>query len=301
LAQCLATQSSIAVSDSSANYQEDVESQLDYNSKSSSLLSAMLRVAGFCIAKKDKSSEAAKSKREVRNSALKSAPSNTLEQPEQLYLLVCIERINGSVGLAQVDVCNIFTDKALFSCLRHQYRSIRGKWLSLLSFRCLQSINFVQFELWGGGSVDIKDYADEKMLPPATESHQYKFDVCNTIPPIGPGQLLHLWNSPNHPDGTGQTVLGRFPKKKHERLYVGPNDTVYGWGIHLVEGPNWVLIWFIIFIVVLIGSCVFSIAYSVLQHDIQSAFAISSYVISFATLSIGACSICSRRMASGGG
>jgi hypothetical protein len=47
---------------------------------------------------------------------------------------------------------------------------------------------------------------------------------------------------------------------------------------------------------VLIGNLVFGLAYSVLDHDIQSAFAVASYVISFTTLGNGACSICRQRI-----
>lgn len=63
-----------------------------------------------------------------------------------------------------------------------------------------------------------------------------------------------------------------------------------------MEGLDWVLIWMLIFVVVFIGSSVFGTAYSVLKHDIQSAFAIASYVISLVTLAIGACSICGQRI-----
>jgi hypothetical protein len=169
--------------------------------------------------------------------------------------------------------------------------------LPYLKFRCLESITFVQFELWASDEVDIQPFYDHKILPPESKADEYAFDAATTIPPIGQSRLMHLWKSPEHSDGNGQTCLNRFPKRRRERLYIsaGEKPTI-GWGIYLVEGLDWVLIWMLIFVVVFIGSSVFGTAYSVLKHDIQSAFAIASYVISLVTLAIGACSICGQRI-----
>lgn len=216
---------------------------------------------------------------------------------EPLFLLVCIEKPNGSLGLIQIDVAGIHSDQLLFACLRQHYLSIRGRWLPYLKFRRLEYINFVQFELWPSDEVDLQPYYDRRMLPPDARADEYLFDPPTTIPPIGPSRLMHLWKSPEHPDGDGRTCIGRFPKRRRERLYVSAGEKpATGWGIHLVEGLDWVLIWMLIFVVVLIGSLVFSVAFAVLEHDIQSAFAISSYVVSFVTLGIGACSICGQKI-----
>lgn len=289
LAQRLENQKSVDYSDP-LDPQQDVELQATAGFKAPSKMSRAFRTARSWISRNPSlrvpADETSARKRKI-------CSNSSEEQSEPLYLLVCIDKGNGSVGLVQIDVGNIKSDKLLFSCLRAEYRAIRGRWLPLLSLRCIQAIDFLQFELWASGEVDVQKYRGQRMLPPTSE---YTFDPSTTDPPIGTGRLLHLWNSPNHSDGDGQTVLSRFPKKKRERLYVDASGTMDGWGIHLVEGPNLVLIWLIIFFVILIGSCVFGVSYAVLEHDIQSAFAIASYVISFATLSIGACSICSRRM-----
>jgi hypothetical protein len=141
------------------------------------------------------------------------------------------------------------------------------------------------------------------MLPYGEKTDDYSYhNRPETYPPIGTGKLMHLWNTPGHLDGNGQTCLSRFPKKKRERLYVSPSgDTAEGWGIHLVEGANWVVISVLIVAIALLGSLVFGVSFAVLHHDIQSSFAIASYVISFAALSIGGCSICSRRIKSTSG
>ena len=222
------------------------------------------------------------------------------EPNEPLYLLLCVENNDGSIRLLQINVAGIMSDRALFSHIRGQYLKIRGKWLPRFSLRCLQAINFVQFELWPSGDVEVKQYQDYKMLPYGKKMDDYSYhNTPETYPPVGTGKLMHLWKTPGHLDGNGQTCLGRFAKKKRERLHVGPSgDPADGWGIHLVEGPDWAIISVLIVSIALLGSLVFGVSFAVLYHDIQSSFAIASYVVSFAALSIGGCSICSRRIKS---
>jgi hypothetical protein len=273
----------------------DIESQSDRSSKGplspvEALTRAVRRLAGSWMPSKQRNTvttETEKPKIEVIEEA---------EEVEDLYLLVCIEKCNGTRHLVQINVGKVSSDKILFQRLREEYEALRGKWRARLSLLCLQSITFVHFELWGAS--EEVDVLDHRSLPPASRMDEYSYEAANTFPPVGETRLMHLWNSPNHLDGDGQTVLSRFPKRRRERLHVDVGKTADGWGIHLVEGLNWLLIWLLIFLVALIGSCVFGISFAVLHKDIQSSFAISSYVVSFAAFCIGTCSMCSRRMAS---
>lgn len=215
---------------------------------------------------------------------------------DTLFLAICIEKPNGSIVLVQINVAGITSDKDLFACLRQHHLLIRGRWIPTLKFRRLESINFVKFELWPSDEVDIQPFYDRRSLPPPGEE-EYEFEAVQALPPVSSARLMHFWKTPNHSDGNGQTCLGRFPKRKQERLYVSAGETpAVGWGIQLREGLDWFLIWMLIFVVVLIGSLVFGLAFAVLEHDIQSAFSIASYVISSVTLGIGAISICGQRM-----
>lgn len=214
-----------------------------------------------------------------------------------MYLLICIDTISGTPELVQLDVTDFKSDQILFSKLRLEYRARRGKWLELISLRSLREIKFVQFELWESGEVDILDHSDERMLPPSQRDEYCYFPKpASSLPPIGSNRLTHFFDFPGHPDSKSRTCWSRFPKRRKERLYVGPSGTAVGWGIHLVEGPNIILIWALIFCLFGLGTFVFAIAYTVLDHDVQSGFTVASYVVSFATLSIGACSVSSRRI-----
>jgi len=105
------------------------------------------------------------------------------EEAEDLYLLVCIEKGRATVSLVQIRVGNISSDKILFQCLRGNYEALRGKWRARFSVRCLQSINFVQFKLWGAsGEVDVQDYFEHRILPPASRMDEYSFEAANTFP-----------------------------------------------------------------------------------------------------------------------
>jgi hypothetical protein len=220
------------------------------------------------------------------------------ESSEPLYLLVCVEGRNGSTQLLQLDVGDMKSDKTLFAMLRSEYQKMRGRWLALFSLRCLREIWFVHFELWASGQVDAQNHTDERMLPPYSKADEYLYEPGppGVLPPIGAEHLLHFFNSPDHPDSEFLNCWQRFPKKRRERLYVNSTGTVDGWGIHLVDGWNLLVIWSLVFIIVALGGLAFAVAYSVLNHDIQSALTVSSYVISLATLLVMGCSYCSRRL-----
>lgn len=56
-----------------------------------------------------------------------------------------------------------------------------------------------------------------------------------------------------------------------------------GWGIHIVEEPNWYAYAFFAHIIVLLSG-VLSLIYAVLGRDISSAFAMGAYILTVLTL-----------------
>jgi len=55
-----------------------------------------------------------------------------------------------------------------------------------------------------------------------------------------------------------------------------PNE---GWGFHFEEGWDFDLIMTISFVVFILGSLLFGICWSILEHDIQGAFGVSAYIV----------------------
>jgi hypothetical protein len=73
-----------------------------------------------------------------------------LTPPEALWLLLCHSEGVYATKLLQLKVCKYDSYQKLFAALRAEYISMRGRWLSFISFRTLNRIKFVQFEMYEG-------------------------------------------------------------------------------------------------------------------------------------------------------
>ena len=138
-----------------------------------------------------------------------------------------------------MDVCTYFSDRLFFESLKIQYRNMRGHWGSLFTLRQLVSIRFVQFEMYKSELVDIRKVDD---IPPESKKKDYRYRPmpAELIPPVGPNHMMHLYEHPDHAEDES-VCLNRIPKKLREKLQLRPNQgTGIGWGIHFVEGANWI-------------------------------------------------------------
>lgn len=74
-----------------------------------------------------------------------------------------------------------------------------------------------------------------------------------------------------------------FPKKLNGKLEYISGQRPFGWGIHIVEGPNWYAFAFLACTIVTLSG-VLSVIYAILRQDISSAFGMGSYIISVLAL-----------------
>jgi len=97
--------------------------------------------------------------------------------------------------------------------------------------------------------------------------------------------MMHLFHHPSHADNNS-ICLERFPKKLREKLKCngGVNP---GWGLQFVEGWDMKKIWVITFVFFGLGSLLIGILWAVYKQSIQDAFTIASYIVAFATVSVG--------------
>ena len=204
---------------------------------------------------------------------------------ELLYLLLCYSNGRYATRLLQLDLITLRakSDKALFTILRENYRSMRGILLSYISLRTLCSIKFVQFEMYRSELVDVRKSDD---IPPI-ENKDYRYQPAppELIPPVGERHMMHLFEHPE--DAEDESLcLDRFPKKLKEKLKCngGVNP---GWGLQFVEGWNARKIWVVVFVFFGLGSLLIGILWAVFGHSIQNAFVISSYMIGLATVTVG--------------
>lgn len=101
--------------------------------------------------------------------------------------------------------------------------------------------------------------------------------------------MTHFFHNPEHASLAFE-VGRRSPKR---RLKV-PTSTALPagqdglfWGIHLVEGPLWERIFWLMTSVFGGGSLIFGILWTVLQKDISGAFAVSAWMLTLTVLIIG--------------
>lgn len=124
-------------------------------------------------------------------------------------------------------------------------------------------------------------------MPPETQKHEYLYQPCDLLPPVGENLMAHLFHHPEDANETSITCL-RAPKKRKLKLSICPQQgTSVGWGIHLVEG--WVVarVWLLSLILLFVGSLTFGICWAALEHDIQGAFGVSAYIVTLGGLVAG--------------
>ncbi|KAM0176541.1 hypothetical protein ACHAPC_009164 [Botrytis cinerea] len=207
---------------------------------------------------------------------------------ENVYLLLCYPSGRYATRLLQLGLHNLEpkSDQSLFNTLRTNYKSMRGRFLNLVSLKTLKSIKFVHFEMYRSSLIDVRQ--KDVIPPPDHIEYRYSPAPPEVIPPIGDNHLMHLFLHPDHAD-EDTVCLDRFPKKLKEKLSCRKGQpTNFGWGLEFVEGWDMKSIWIVAFIVFGIGSLLLGILWAVYKHSIQDAFAIAGYMVSFTAISVGA-------------
>ena len=79
-------------------------------------------------------------------------------------------------------------------------------------------------------------------------------------------------------------MLKQFPKKLQGELEASLDEEVIGWGIYLQEGLHWTKIWAAVLAIIILGSFIFGVLWSIFQKDVQGAFGIASWWVSLCTV-----------------
>ena len=234
------------------------------------------------------------------------SPSVITIGPEGRWLLICTELPRKPPILRQHDVCLVKSDRDIFSDLKRLYYDMKSHFSQHLSLKSVSSIRFVQvssaeqphkteftdvviklqkFELHINNFVDVRKVPD---IPPETKKDGYSYQACDLVPPVGERLMTHLFHHPECANNEQPVAFLRTPKKKNEKLAVSPQiGTRVGWGIQIIEG--WIVgrLWLLAFTFVVLGTTVFAICWSVLEKDLQGAFAVSAYAVTVVGLITG--------------
>lgn len=77
----------------------------------------------------------------------------------------------------------------------------------------------------------------------------------------------------------------RTPKKLMQMLNYPSPDPVIGWGVHIVEGPNWHAL-AVLIIIFGVLSLAISLIYSAVTSDVSSGFAMGAFLVAAETMMV---------------
>ncbi|KAI0139519.1 hypothetical protein F4776DRAFT_592738 [Hypoxylon sp. NC0597] len=228
-------------------------------------------------------------------------PTNGLSTNSKiLYILYCVHDSRTGIRFHQERLHNISTDKELLSFLKAQYRQHRNT-LSWFRLRHVSKVLVNRFE------VDLSHFAQIHRhdsfcssancvcLPPTDKiDAEYTCGPAPQKPPkqfpvFGENYLIHYFKNPQCLSEKQKTIFRQLPKRTCGRLCVSDDEEqpTFGWGIYFEEGWHWESIYFVIVVLLLTGSLVFGITWSMSKGDIQGAFAVSSYWVTLGSLFLG--------------
>jgi hypothetical protein len=129
-------------------------------------------------------------------------------------------------------------------------------------------------------------YLQHPSIPPVEEVLQkknYHYSPCpmDIEETLLSNQFIHeLLTAGPHLD---RYWIDSIPKKLNDKLLYNSGCRPFGWGVHIVEGPNWLALYlFALGFVTLSG--ILAVVYSALTKDVSSGFAVGAYVVTVLTL-----------------
>lgn len=226
--------------------------------------------------------------RDVPKTASNNCTMPPLPEPRTLkYVELCVNTGKWQMSLGEIDITRVNCDRELFSLIRERYKTIRGYRTRFFLIEPAR-VEWVQFSLENRYSVGIHD--KPLAVPPEAEveSNRYEYDPCplKSLPPIPDNVFLHHFNDPGH--HRRPNWLRRIPKKVNDSLIGHHEGDIIGWGVHIIEGPNWLAISVAVFCIVL-SSGVFATAWAVCRNDISGAFAVAGWMIGVLTAAMMVC------------
>jgi hypothetical protein len=167
--------------------------------------------------------------------------------------------------------------------IRAKYNSIKRKGLFALLYQP-SDIHYVQFGTQPSAQqTDI--YQKPEALPPHTEviENRYHYHECPLTPlPPMPPQTFYQYFRQHAPNCASRSTLfsDRLPKKLGASMTLqnGADKLEFGWGIHIIEGPNKSVL-AILVAVIIASSFVISIIYDVCTGNADSGFAIGQWIV----------------------
>ncbi|KAF1831737.1 hypothetical protein BDW02DRAFT_38240 [Decorospora gaudefroyi] len=218
--------------------------------------------------------------------------SPTLKQNTH-HLMSSVHHSRDHTVLLQDQIETIMNDRALFDFLKQRLSRRRNRILLALSCRSIESVFFTKFRLLICGSAEVRHHnpcctsTNPKIcecIPPASKiepasNAEYRCIRTDTWPPVGPRYLAHILKCPKRIDERQTWILNLVPKRTCGELGGGTDEPAEGWGLYFEEGWDVDIILGIIIFMIVLGSLMFGVCWTVFESDIQGAFGVSGYMI----------------------
>ncbi|SCV33685.1 uncharacterized protein FFB14_04639 [Fusarium fujikuroi] len=169
----------------------------------------------------------------------KEACPGELPASKSKYLALCVQTGPIYTTLEEFDTSSFKSDAALLQEMKSVYTRIRGARSKHNSLFIPIGLEFVKFTLWNQkhGYISICDRPDS--VPPKTQlEYDYDPKPLDFLPPMPAQVFLHYlehgeegWNKLRY------LWLPKLPVRREKRVIEG-HEASYGWGIHIIEGPN---------------------------------------------------------------
>ena len=200
------------------------------------------------------------------------------------FLEICVNTGKWHKSLGEIDITHVSCDRELFTLIKQRYEEVRGHRTKFFFLEPAR-VEWVQFSLEERHRVGI--LLKPMAVPPKDEVdiHNYEYDPCplKPLPPIPDNIFMHHLNDPG--SHRRPLWLPRLPKKMKTSLLTSNEELVTGWGLHIIEGPNWVAIWTAGFCVTCLSGVV-SMLWSIIRNDVSGGFGIGSWLVSVSTLAM---------------
>ncbi|KAF2185911.1 HET-domain-containing protein [Zopfia rhizophila CBS 207.26] len=220
------------------------------------------------------------------------ASSGTALRPtarKKKFLELCVNTGEIDVSLGEIDITDINSDGELFKRIYERYKDLRGHRMRRIFLKPVD-VHFIHFSVQGRYRVGI--YGQPLVIPPEDEvkAERYHYEECplKVQPPMDYRTFLHYMNKHKHGDPTKPTgislhsdaiFLKRLPKKVGTSILASQQSTLqFGWGVHIIEGPNKVALSWTTFFGLALSFAV-SMLYCHFWHTQEQGFAIGQWMV----------------------
>ncbi|KAF2011334.1 hypothetical protein BU24DRAFT_354887 [Aaosphaeria arxii CBS 175.79] len=213
------------------------------------------------------------------------------------YFEVCVNIGNYAIDHHEIDISRVNSDSELFELIWDKYKVSRGIRLRRLFLRP-RDVHFVMFSVsrdtqYGAG---IHKKPDE--FPPQQELDKKRYDYLCPITRMPANVFLHYlhrarWNVWG--EHTQNTWLRRLPKKLNESVLAEvsqdlatnqqngqeatmDSDLSFGWGIHILDGPNHAVLGFLLAIGVAVAFVVSGMVVGLAKTQ-EQGFGVGSFLL----------------------